>query len=70
MSLAPGEERELAEIEQRLCRSDLRLAARLAIFSRRAIRRGARRRPGNWLTLLTLASTIAVAGVVLLAAIL
>ncbi|HEX6522547.1 MAG TPA: DUF3040 domain-containing protein [Streptosporangiaceae bacterium] len=32
MSLAPGEERILTEIEQQLRRSDLRLAARLALF--------------------------------------
>jgi Protein of unknown function (DUF3040) len=32
VSLAPGEEQMLTEIEDRLRRSDLKLAARLAIF--------------------------------------
>jgi hypothetical protein len=39
MSLAPSEQQILAEIENRLRRSDPGLAARLALFSRRAARR-------------------------------
>jgi hypothetical protein len=38
MSLVPGEEQMLTEIESRLRRSDLKLAARLAVFRRRAFR--------------------------------
>ena len=38
MSLAPGEQQTLTEIESRLRRSDPKLAARLALFRRRALR--------------------------------
>ena len=38
MSLAPGEQQTLTEIESRLRRSDPKLAARLALFGRRALR--------------------------------
>ncbi len=51
MSLAPSEERILTEIENRLRKSDLGRAAMLALFSRRAFRRGqgpARERVSPW----------------------
>jgi hypothetical protein len=52
MSLAPSEQHVLAEIESRLRRSDPALAARLALFRRRASRgRGpARERLSTWRT--------------------
>lgn len=50
MSLAPGEEQVLAEIESRLRWSDPRLAARLALFGRRGFREPgpARERLSPW----------------------
>lgn len=79
MSLAPSEEEELVEIEIRLRRSDLKLAARLAIFSRQALRRGggsagerispwrARSRRGSWFALMFVSLTVVIAVSVLLA---
>jgi hypothetical protein len=80
MSLAPGDEQVLAEIEDRLRRSDLRLAARLAVFRRRATHRGRgpatgerispwlpRRRRGGWLALLALVCSVVIAASVVLA---
>lgn len=79
MSLAPGEEQELAGIEDRLRRSDLKLAALLAIFSRRAARRGwgpagdrispwrARRGRGSWFALGIVVLSMVIAASVVLA---
>jgi hypothetical protein len=39
MSLAPGEQETLTEIEHSLCRSDPRLAAMFAVFSRQIFAR-------------------------------
>jgi hypothetical protein len=73
MSLAPGEEMMLSEIENRLRRSDPRLAARLAVFRRRALRgKGPvreflspwRARP-LWAARLTLLAVLLCVGVVL-----
>lgn len=48
MSLAPGEEKVLAEVEARLRRSDPRLAAKLALFGYRSGRGPAREALSPW----------------------
>jgi hypothetical protein len=77
MSLAPGEQQVLAEIESRLRRSDPALAARLAVFRRHA-RRGRgparellspwRARPSHAIRFLVIAITIILAIVITLLA--
>jgi hypothetical protein len=78
MSLAPSEEQKLAEIENQLRRSDLRLAARLVLFSHRPFHNAqgpARERISPWqahrraahLMLLALVSSIVIALAVVLA---
>lgn len=77
MSLAPSEEQKLAEIENRLRKSDLRLAARLVLFSHRPFRSAqgpARERISPWqahrraahLTLLAVVFSVVIALTVVL----